>query len=329
MVNKLKVAIYWAGGCGGCDIALVEMGPHLLELDAAADIVLWPAAMDGKYQDVEALPDGAIDLCLFNGSVRTSEQEHLARLLRRKSKVLVALGSCAHEGCIPGLANQMSAEEIMRRVYLEVPSMDNAAGTMPQTVTRVPEGEVTLPVFYDYVNTLAQTVPVDYTIPGCPPSAHQIWRALELALAGQLPELGSTVGVYAKTVCDQCPRVRQGTKVKAFHRPHEIELDPQRCFLEQGVICAGPATRAGCNQLGKPPLCISAAMPCRGCYGAPEGVEDQGAKLAAAVASMVDSIDEAEIAKIVGGIADPVGTFYRFSLSSSMLRQAMAEERKR
>ena len=67
--------------------------------------MIWPCVMDGKIRDVEKLADGAIDVCLFNGSIRTSEQEYMARLLRRKSKVLVAFGSCAQEGCIPGLAN--------------------------------------------------------------------------------------------------------------------------------------------------------------------------------------------------------------------------------
>ena len=328
-MNKLKVAIYWAAACGGCDIAIVELGKHLLDVDAIAEIALWPAAMDHNYADVEALPDGAIDLCLFNGAVRTSEQEHLAKLLRRKSKIMIAFGSCAHEGCIPALANLKKREDILSRVYRETPSTANPDSVIPQPVTLVPEGEVPLPAFLEEVDTLAQTVEVDYFVPGCPPSAHQVWNVLQAVVQGQLPMKGSTVGVYEKTVCDQCPRVRLNTKVKAFHRPHLIVPDPERCFLEQGIICAGPATHAGCNKPGEPPLCISAGMPCRGCYGPPEGVADQGAKLLSAVASIIDSEDEAEIQQILEGVVDPVGTFYRFSLSDSLLRQVAGHKEKR
>ena len=62
----------------------------------------WPVAMDAKYKDVEAMPDGSILLTLFNGGIRNTENEEIAHLLRRKSQILVAFGSCASEGCIPG-----------------------------------------------------------------------------------------------------------------------------------------------------------------------------------------------------------------------------------
>ena len=328
-MSKLKVAIYWAAACGGCDIAIVELGTRLLDLEKVADIVLWPAAMDFKYKDVEEMADGAIDLCLYNGAVRTSEQEYLAKLLRQKSKIMVAFGSCATEGCIPGLANLKDRDAIMARAYQETPSTDNPENVMPQPMTAVPEGEVPLPAFSEEVNTLAQTVEVDYFVPGCPPSSHQVWNVLQAVVSGALPEKGSVVGVYPKTVCDQCSLVRLNTKIKEFHRPHQIIPDPERCFLEQGLICAGPATRAGCNKPGQEPLCISAGMPCRGCYGPPEGVLDQGAKLLSALASIIDSRDDQETREILKGIADPVGTLYRFSFSDSMVRQVMAEEKKR
>ena len=313
---KLKLALYWAASCGGCDIAVVEIGMKLLDLAEAADIVFWPAAMDFKYKDVEAMPDKSIDVCLFNGAIRTSENEHVAKLLRAKSKVVVAFGSCAHEGCIPGLANLTDRKGIFERVFKETPSTDNPEGVLPQTNYKVAEGELTIPEFQERVRTLAQTVKVDYFVPGCPPVAEQVWNVLEAVIKGELPPPGAVVGADTKTVCDQCERVKEEKRIKRFFRPHEIIADPEKCFLDQGIICAGPATRAGC---GMP--CIKGNMPCRGCYGPPDGVLDQGAKLLSAVASIVDSQDEAEIKEIIDEIVDPVGLFYRFSLADSLLQK--------
>jgi len=80
----------------------------------------------------------------------------MARLLRQKSKALVAFGSCAHEGCIPALANISNREEIFQTSYHDTPSTDNPQDTRPQTETIVPEGTLYLPFFYDTVKTLDQ-----------------------------------------------------------------------------------------------------------------------------------------------------------------------------
>jgi len=318
--GKLKLALYWAASCGGCEIAIVELREKILALDAAADILFWPCAMDFKYKDVEAMPDGHIDVCLFNGAIRSSENEHLAHLLRQKSKVLVAFGSCAGEGCIPGLANLFDRQSIFERVYLETPSTDNPGGILPQTSYQMPEGEVKIPELYNTVKTLAQVEDVDYFVPGCPPQAVQIWAVVEAILSGQLPPKGSVVGANEKTVCDECQHKREEKRIARFYRPHEIIPDPERCLFDQGIICAGPATRGGCGA-----LCPSVNMPCRGCYGPPPNVIDQGAALLSAVASVVDADTEEEAARMVGQIVDPVGTFYRFGLPASLLHRRRIE----
>src|SRR4030042_1691876 len=155
---KLKLALYWASSCGGCEIAPLQIGDKILKLAEVADIVFWPVAIDAKYKDVEAMPAKSIDVCLFNGAVRTSEQEHMAKMLREKSKVMIAYGACAYGGGIPGLANLFNRQTIFNRVYLETPSTDNAGKTVPQTSIKAPEGELTIPEMYDTVKTLAQTI---------------------------------------------------------------------------------------------------------------------------------------------------------------------------
>lgn len=314
---KGKLALYWAASCGGCEIAVLAINEKILDVAALFDIVFWPVAVDAKVRDVENMPDGSIDVCLFNGGIRTSEQEYMAQLLRRKSKVLVAFGSCAQEGCIPGLANANNRRQIFDTAYRDTPSTINPDGVEPKHHTEMPEGALYLPVFYDTVRTLDQTVAVDYYLPGCPPEADRIWDALTAIVESKLPPPGSVIGVDT-TVCQECPRTRNEKKVKKFHRTWEIIPDEETCLLEQGLVCCGIATRAGCGA-----RCPRVNSPCIGCYGPNEGVHDYGARMMTALASVIDSNDPEEIDRIIReGIPDPVGSFYRFSLAHSQLRRS-------
>ncbi len=319
---KPKLGLYWAASCGGCEVAVLDIEVKILDVAAFFDIVFWPCATDFKYKDVEAMPDKSITLCLFNGSIRNSENEKLAKLLRAKSVVLVAFGSCAHEGCIPALANLTTKEAIFQTVYKDTASTLNTNGTYPQPITKVKEGEIEIPIFWDVVKALDQVVDVDYYIPGCPPQSTQVAAVIEAVIdilknGKPLPPKGTILGAGDKTCCDECPRTREEKKIKHFYRPHEILADPNKCLLDQGIICLGPATRSGCGA-----LCVKANVPCRGCYGAPPNVHDQGAKMMSAISSVIDAQDPAEIDKIIQEIADPIGTFYRFSMAHSTMKGA-------
>ncbi len=316
-MGKLKVALYWASSCGGCDIATLAIGEKILDVATAADIVFWPVAMDFKYKDVERMADQSIDACLFNGAIRSTEDEHVAKMLRSKSKIMIAYGSCAYEGCIPGLANLFSMDSVLDRVYIGTPSTDNQERAYPRAKVQVPEGELELPRLYGAVRALHQIVDVDYFVPGCPPEPRTTWLALEALVSGALPEKGSVISHSSKALCEECPLPKEGKKVKKFYRSHQIVPDPKRCLLDQGLLCYGVATRGGCGA-----MCPQAAMPCTGCYGPVEGVVDQGVHFLTALGSLIDSTDTEEIARIVDEIADPAGTFYRYSLPVSLLRRA-------
>ncbi len=315
---KPKLALYWAASCGGCEIAVLDIQEKILDVAAAFDIVFWPVALDFKYDDVRKMADKSVDLCLFNGSIRNSENAEIAHLLRAKSKILVAFGSCALEGGIPGLSNLTTKEATLRWVYKESPStVVQNGGVIPQTHTKMPEGETEIPELWDTVKALDQVIDVDYYIPGCPPQPNQIWSVIEYVLSGKpLPPAGSVLGAGTKTCCEECSRHRKEKKIKKFYRPFEIETDPNECLLDQGIVCMGPATRDGCGA-----LCPKANVPCRGCYGPPPNVTDQGAKMVSALCSVIDAHEPEEIEKILDQIADPMGTFYRFSLAHSILRR--------
>jgi len=327
--GKPKLAMYWGASCGGCEISVLNIHENILTVDEIFDIAFFPCIADFKYKDVEAYPDNYIDVCLYNGAIRNSENEEMAHLLRKKSKVLVAYGSCSYEGCIPALSNLTTKEATLNKVYIDNPSIENPNQVFPQTSTHVPEGELTLPSFYHTVKALDQVTDVDYYLPGCPPEPPQIWAVLQV-IAGaltegkELPPKGSVVGAGQTAVCEECPLEKQEKTIARFYRPYEINPDPDQCLLEQGIMCMGPATRSGCGA-----LCPQVGMGCRGCYGPTEDVEDQGAKMLSAIGSVLDAGDEtmeedeleALIEEAVETIADPSGTFYRFSMAHSILQR--------
>jgi F420-non-reducing hydrogenase small subunit len=318
--SKPQVAFYWCASCGGCEEAVVDLAEDILGVVDAVNICFWPVALDFKRANLEAYPDGSIAAAFLNGAIRTSEQEEMAMLLRRKAQLLIAFGACAQLGGIPALANLWERTAIFRRVYEDVPSVTNPDRTHPQESWSADGYATTLPAFHDTVRALDQVVEVDYYLPGCPPTPKLIKDAVAAILSGQLPPRG-TVLAPDIALCDQCPLKESKPErllVTEFKRPHQIRIDPNTCLLAQGIVCLGPATRGGCEA-----LCPRAHMPCTGCFGPTSRVIDVGAKMTSAVASIVDATDPQAIDAILATIPDPVGTFYRYSLATSRLRRRM------
>jgi F420-non-reducing hydrogenase small subunit len=324
---KPKVAFYWCASCGGCEETVVDLNENILKVAEAVDIVLWPVALDFKRKDIEAMKDGEIAVSFINGGVRLGEQEEMVKLLRKKSQLVVAFGACAHLGGIPGLANFYDRESIFQRAYIEAPTVDNPDKIFPQQSTQVKEGELTLPEFYDTLKPLDQVIDVDYYLPGCPPVPDLIMAAVTAILEGKLPEKGAVLAPN-KALCDTCPRADSKPDKLAIDevkRPWQIKMDPEKCFLAQGIICLGPATRTGCGE-----TCIRANQPCRGCFGPVDGVVDQGARALSMIASILgvegeETMSEEQVKKLIDSIVDPAGTVYRFGLAASLLRRKRME----
>jgi F420-non-reducing hydrogenase small subunit len=318
--KKLQIAFYWAASCGGCEIAVLDIDEKILDVAAIADILFWPVAVDTKYKDVEAMKDNAIDVCFFNGSIRTEEQEYIAKLLRKKSKILIAFGACAVNGGIPGLANVANRKEVFEVAYLDNPSTDNPKKLVPKTSVKVKEGTLTLPEFYDTVKSLAQTVDVDYYLPGCPPTPDMIMTAVGAIAENKLPPKGSIIAPL-KSVCDECRFEKYEKKIKEIKRVYEVEEIEDKCLLEQGIICLGPATRGGCDA-----RCLDANMPCTGCGGPTPQSLDQGAKMISALASILgiegeEKMSDEEVQKLIDQVVDPIGTFYKYCLPTSLINR--------
>jgi F420-non-reducing hydrogenase small subunit len=299
--------MYWAAGCGGCEISVLDLQERLLQVAESVEIVFWPAVMDAKKSDVEAMPEGHIDLCLFNGALRTEENLEMARLLRRKSTLLVAYGSCAVSGGVPGLADLTGSDSVLARAFDS--AFSNDGDTRPALRTSIGEVVLELPGLLPRVMSLSSAVPVDLALPGCPPATERIWETLMAALGSPESEAGS-IGA----VCDDCGLVKTGAKVDRFVRPFEARPDGERCLLEQGVLCVGPATRGGCGA-----QCLSVGVGCRGCYGPTDGVRDHGAAITAMLAAVIGPEDEAGVEDAVAGLKDVAGAFYRYTLPASIL----------
>ncbi len=335
MDKKIKIALKRGASCVGCDIAVVNFSEKLFDLLEIADIVFSPTLLDVKYEDLENMPDKSITIGLYHGAIRNSDNEKFAKIMRKKCQVLIAYGACAHLGGIPGLANITTRQKIFETVYKKTFSTVNPDGTLPLTNWKDEKGhELELPEFYDEVYALDDVVDVDYYVPACPPTHVMNMEILNLIkewVEGkrELPPKG-TVIAQEKTLCSECdrnPGKEKKIRIDKIRSISEVQPDPEKCFLEQGIICLGPATRAGC---GTP--CIKVNMPCRGCMGATSKVMDQGGSMLSAIASILGVMDnemelsEEDIEKFVSQIIDPLGYFYRFSLPKSLLRKVVKDK---
>jgi F420-non-reducing hydrogenase small subunit len=168
-----------------------------------------------------------------------------------------------------------------------------------------------VPKLLQNVKPLSAVVDVDYIIPGCPPLPETIKNVLVALVEGKKPVLPT------RNLCDECPREhrdllvpQRGFLTESVHAICEVEeIDSEKCFLEQGLLCMGPATREGCHA-----RCMKGNMPCRGCMGPTPNAMEQGAKMINAVASLLPA----------GGLMfmeDVVGTGYRFSVPVSLYPQ--------
>ncbi|MGD6852592.1 MAG: oxidoreductase, partial [Candidatus Bathyarchaeia archaeon] len=232
------------------------------------------------------------------------------------------------EGSVPGLANLNDKAEVFDQVYIKDKSNVNPKSTVPQPITQVKEGTLKIPEFYDTVRTLSQVVDVDYYLPGCPPPVKLTAAAIDAIASNNLPPKGSVLAP-PKALCDECPRKRDNKKIDKIYRVYEKEPEPEKCLLEQGILCMGPATRSGCGA-----KCLAVDMPCTGCGGKAPNVPEQGAAMITALASILgyDGVEgkttytQKEVEDLISQIKDPAGTFYMYSLPASTLRRKVIKK---
>ena len=169
---KPRVATAWLGGCSGCHMSFLDLDERLIELADKIDLVYSPIA------DVKQFPEN-VDVTLVEGAIANSENEEMAHIIRKNSRLVIAFGDCATTGNVTAMRNSIPLEDVQRRSYIEL------ADKNPQ----IPNEYVTIAQLLKTARPLHEVIKVDVWLHGCPPTADQIWFAVSELLKGNIPVL--------------------------------------------------------------------------------------------------------------------------------------------
>lgn len=169
-MSKVKVATCWLDGCSGCHMSFLDLDERLLDVAARIEMVYGPLV------DCKEFPEG-VDVTLVEGAVSTDEDMEKIQKIRKRTKILVSLGDCGVTTNIPGMRNPFGVTAIAERAYKETATIP---GELPTE---------NLPVLLNRVRPIHEVVDVDVFVPGCPPSADTIFKAVSQLLDGQTPNL--------------------------------------------------------------------------------------------------------------------------------------------
>jgi len=279
-------------------MSLLDTGEALLDILPLIEIVHSPVLMDHKYYPhggngtKPEIPE--VDVALITGCIRNEENKFLAQEIRSKAKIVVANGSCASFGGVPALANMWTKEDLLDKVYKGVKSTEPGLPPTDQ-----------VPALLDRVYALDEVVKVDVYLPGCPTDPSLMVNALK-ALIENKP-----FALSEKAVCEDCPLKREKKAISTIRRPLLAPESPERCLLEQGFLCLGPATRTGCGGEEKVPRCIAGGFPCRGCFGPLRMGGNQMVDMMSALSTIGLDVKQ---------IPDRLATFNRFTGAKGRLR---------
>jgi len=167
-MSKPKVAFFDFTSCEGCQLNKLNLENDLLSILELVDIVEFREAMDDKAAEY--------DIAFIEGSISTPSCVERIHDIRRRSKILVALGSCAVNGGINAMKNLFTADWVKETVY----------GEDKYLFPSIP------------VQPVGSVVKVDYEIRGCPMSTPEFLHVLKSLVLGRKPEK------FDYAVCVEC-----------------------------------------------------------------------------------------------------------------------------
>lgn len=228
----VKVAFMQLSSCWGCHQSLLNAHLGLLPILPQLEIVYWPAVADFKIESLKERSDDEILVGFLEGVVRTKKDTENIKLMRKKCAIIVAIGACPCYGSVAGLANLYDKDELIKRKFIEAESI---------TTDEPKEPTKHVPGFEEFIVNVKDLIDVDVFIPGCPPTTDNIIATISylLTLIGEGPASLNKDGC----VCDTCNLKNDG------------------CFLNEGKLCYGPITAAGCDL-----MCPNDGDVCYGCF---------------------------------------------------------------
>jgi NAD-reducing hydrogenase small subunit len=173
-MRRARLATIWLDGCSGCHMSLLDMDEVILNIAKRVEVVYGPLV------DAQEFPK-AVDVALIEGAISSQEDLERVRIIRQRSKLVVALGDCAVTGNVPAMRNQLVPRKLLERIYVE--GVQETPGIPTEGV----------PALLRHAIPVHEVVKVDLHVPGCPPSAQAIVFVLGELLDGRVPDLSSKV----------------------------------------------------------------------------------------------------------------------------------------
>jgi NAD-reducing hydrogenase small subunit len=168
---KVKIATDWLAACAGCHMSLLDIDERIVKLLELVEITSSPIT------DLKHPPKDGVTVGILTGAISNTHNVEVAKTMRERCKILIAVGDCATFGGIVAMRNLAGTEACLKRAYLETET--TVDGLIPDSK------ELGWPL--DEVTGVDKVVKVDLFIPGCPPSADTLWYALTELLAGRMP----------------------------------------------------------------------------------------------------------------------------------------------
>lgn len=289
--EKVRLNVEWLSACGGCDVSIVDLHEKILDVLAAVEILHFPV-----LTDIKEYPEA--DVGLVSGAIRNEHDRHAAEKMRAACRLIIAFGTCAVYGGIPGAALAHSREEILDRVYLH--NRTTRSSFVPSQNVSPLEHACT---------PIDEVIPVDLYLPGCPPHAAFTFDALIALLQGREPKARD------ESVCGRCRRTMAKTQCKELHKNHEAASDSSMCFLSQGHVCLGSVTLDRCMS-----PCPNMGVPCTGCAGPTMQVlTEPNRDIRTEVGERMEKLTALRAEDVVAAIEQDAKTHYAYAMATRMI----------
>jgi F420-non-reducing hydrogenase small subunit len=291
MSGKLRLNTEWLSVCGGCHVGIVDLHEKILDVLGSVEVQHCPV-----LTDVKGYPEA--DIGIITGAIRNEHDRAAALAMRRACKTIIAFGTCAVHGGLPGANLAHSREEILDTVFRRSRSTETDV---------LPTSEVSS--LEKMVTPLDEVIPVDLYLSGCPPHAAFIFDALVALAHGRPPKARD------ETVCAACRRSMVKTDVAELRPNHSGIPDPGRCFLSQGYVCLGSVTLDRCLS-----PCPKQGVPCTGCAGPTMQIlTEPNRDLRTEVAERMRRLTKIPASAVVSAMEASAKTHYAYAMATRMI----------